>query len=362
MPRPHRPARLSRRAALLAFGLCVAAVGSAGPSAAVVAPRADYQLQRTLTTSVGVAPALTNVGTANSFITTTVDGTPGRVVLRYPIGGGLALTPALSTVKAASYTVVVLYKPLDTTGPYHRILDLNGGSGDTGLYERAGALSAYPNAGSTTTPISSTAFSQVVLTRYGGSKLVTGYVNGQKVLSFTDAGDAWLATDLVRFGKDNTSNGAVGEETGGQFARIRMYDAPLPASDVMALDRLPATTADLALTYVDAPDPVLAGAFLAYTATVSNNGPAVAAGVTVRLSLPTGAVFQGSSPSRGTCAAPSGGAVLCSLGSLAVGTSSQVLLVLKAPPGTGPISSTATTAATTPDTTPGSATQGTTVR
>lgn len=361
---PGLPARPRRWAAGLALLLVAGAapLTTAPASSAAVAPRADYQLQRTLVSSVGPANALTSVGTTG-FATTTVDGTAGRTVLRYPKGSGLARSSALTSLSATAYTVALLYRPLETSGAYHRILDLNGGAGDVGLYERAGTLVAYPQAASASAVLSATTFNQVVLTRTAG-KVVTAYVNGRKVLSFTDSGNAWLATASVRFGKDNTSAGATGEETGGDLARIRLWDTALSATDVTSLDRLPDGTSDLAVTYVDAPDPVLRGSLLAYTATVTSGGPSAARAATVALTVPPGTTVTGSSPSRGTCAAPASGRVVCALGDLAVGEKAQVLLVLRAPTTAGSTSSTATVSTSGTDGTArnDTAVQGTTVR
>lgn len=360
MPRPAR--RLTWATVLLLAGGATA-VALASPSGAAPGANADYQLQNSLTSSTPGAAALANVAKGNTFISTTVDRTSDRKVLRYPKGSGLALGSALSSIRAGTYTVVILYRPLVVDGSYHRILDLNAGVGDTGLYERGGALAAYPQQTSTATPITTGAFSQVVLTRTAG-KVVTGYVNGRRLVSFTDSSGGWLAKNLIRFGKDNTSGGATGEETGGQFARIRLYDTALSGSEVSGLDRLSSGAADVGVSYVDSPDPVAHGSFLSYTATLVNTGSTGASNVTASLTLPAGAAYQGASPSAGSCAPPAGGKVQCSLGDLALGRQVQVLLVLKAPTGTGSISSTVTAVTTTPDQNHANdrATQSTTVR
>ena len=50
-------------------------------------------------------------------------------------------------------------------------------------------------------------------------------------------------------------------------------------------------SADLALAVTAAPDPLLVGGNLTYTMIVTNNGPSPATNVTIRNTLPTGAVF-----------------------------------------------------------------------
>lgn len=54
--------------------------------------------------------------------------------------------------------------------------------------------------------------------------------------------------------------------------------------------------ADLALSLVDAPDPLWSGNNITYTITVTNGGPATAAGVTVTNNLPPSVVFVSASP------------------------------------------------------------------
>ena len=57
--------------------------------------------------------------------------------------------------------------------------------------------------------------------------------------------------------------------------------------------------ADLRLTAVDAPDPVLAGAMLTYTFSVTNNGPNSASSVAFTNTLPAGVLLRSASASQG---------------------------------------------------------------
>ena len=94
---------------------------------------------------------------------------------------------------------------------------------------------------------------------------------------------------------------------------------------------LPAS--DVSLTVSDAPDPVVLGSQLTYTATVANAGPAPAENVSLAIEVPRllagaagGAVATGATAGQGTCTVPGGGTgdVGCSLGTLAVGASTTV--------------------------------------
>jgi uncharacterized repeat protein (TIGR01451 family) len=75
---------------------------------------------------------------------------------------------------------------------------------------------------------------------------------------------------------------------------------------------------DVAIVKTAAPEPVNQGTNLAYTLQVTNNGPAVATGVTVSDTLPTQVTYVSASTTQGTCS-QSAGTVTCSLGSISVG-------------------------------------------
>ena len=84
--------------------------------------------------------------------------------------------------------------------------------------------------------------------------------------------------------------------------------------------------ADLGITLTDAPDPVIAGTQLTYTAVVSNAGPSDATGVVVNLPTPTGTSFvSGTVTGGGSCAA----GISCSItGSIVPGTSRTVTITV----------------------------------
>lgn len=84
-------------------------------------------------------------------------------------------------------------------------------------------------------------------------------------------------------------------------------------------------TADVALSMVDFPDPVVAGNPLTYTLSVTTTGDATS--VTLTQSLPGGSTFVSASASQGSCAL-SGFNVVCSLGSLASGATTAATVVV----------------------------------
>ncbi len=93
---------------------------------------------------------------------------------------------------------------------------------------------------------------------------------------------------------------------------------------------------DLSINKTDTPDPVLAGDPLKYTLTISNPGPAEAAGVVVTDTLPGGVTFTGASEG---CAAADG-VVICDLGTLPV-EEKAITITVSAPVTPGLITNTA---------------------
>jgi uncharacterized repeat protein (TIGR01451 family) len=88
-------------------------------------------------------------------------------------------------------------------------------------------------------------------------------------------------------------------------------------------------SADLAVTKVDTPDPIVPGATLSYTVTVSNNGPDPAPSTTWTDTLPTGTSFVSlAAPAGWSCTTPalgSSGTVTCSAASFALASAQFTL-------------------------------------
>jgi len=89
-----------------------------------------------------------------------------------------------------------------------------------------------------------------------------------------------------------------------------------------------ATTADLAVSMTDAPDPVAPGQTVTYETTVTNTGPFAATGVTLTGKRSAGTLLS-VSPSQGSCTAMA--PVTCDLGTLAPGASATVTAEIVAP-------------------------------
>ena len=126
------------------FGVC-------RPSCAATL-KADYQFNYSRASSVGGAPALTDIGLGtNIFADESVDGTT-RPVLTFPQNNGLQLSPTTNTISSGSYSIVMLFRFNDVSS-YKRILDFKNGTSDRGLYNYSGKLHFYSSATGNTTAI-----------------------------------------------------------------------------------------------------------------------------------------------------------------------------------------------------------------
>ena len=110
-------------------------------------------------------------------------------------------------------------------------------------------------------------------------------------------------------------------------------------------------TADLSVTGVGSGSPILAGDTLTYTFTVMNHGTNTANAVAFTNALPATVLYVSSAVSQGNVST-NGGMVIANLGTLAVGASATVTVVVK-PTLAGTLSSTATVSSTETDLVPG---------
>jgi uncharacterized repeat protein (TIGR01451 family) len=134
---------------------------------------------------------------------------------------------------------------------------------------------------------------------------------------------------------------------------------PSPANNAATDTDTLAASADLAISKIDTPDPVVAGENVAYTITVTNGGPSAAASVTLSDALPAGTTFVSlSAPGGWSCTTPpvgANGAISCAIASLAPGSGMFTLTAAIAPitaPGTA-VTNSATVSSSTADPDPG---------
>jgi hypothetical protein len=208
----------------------------AGAMVSDAAARADYLFQNTLASSVGSPPPLVNLGDSNAFQRESIGVVP-RTVLAFPRGNGLVLPAATSVIPRDSYTIVAFFR-FDEVSGYRRIADFKDGTSDTGLYVYNGTLHFYSGINGREQAIMPNAWVQVALTR-DRTRNVAGYVNGVQQFSFVDDDDSAVisAADTLRFFRDD--NAVSEEQSAGAVARIRLYDRPLSAREIVELSRLP---------------------------------------------------------------------------------------------------------------------------
>jgi uncharacterized repeat protein (TIGR01451 family) len=90
-------------------------------------------------------------------------------------------------------------------------------------------------------------------------------------------------------------------------------------------------TADLSVKMTATPNPVVVNTDLTYSIAVTNHGPWAATGVKLTNTIPAGAIFVSATPSVGTIATNSG-AVVWTIGSLAMNAGATATVVVR--PGT----------------------------
>src|SRR5436190_5296010 len=197
--------------------------------------KGDYQFQGARTSSTGTS-ALTDTGVGtNTFQTETVDGV-SRTVLRFVSNNGLRLSSATSVIPNNSWTIVMLFK-VDSVNGFVRLVDFKNRTSDEGLYILNGQLENCQ----TCTPIAANTYVQVVYTR-NSSGTFAAYVNGVLQGSGPDVNNDLVisGSNILNFFQDDTVE--PNEASAGSVARIRLYDAPMTAAEVAALDRLPLLT------------------------------------------------------------------------------------------------------------------------
>ena len=175
-----------------------------------------------------------------------------------------------------------------------------------------------------------------------------------QVVTFTNLSQGY-DTVLWDFGDGITSTVPSPTHT---YAATGIYTATLTTDKVGCLDALPetnpadsvvitiaSTTADVTVSQTAAPDPVITGAPLNYTLTITNNGPGTASDVAITDILPTGSTFLAASPG----CTPAGSQVNCEISLLGSGMSVPLTLTVSAPEAVGSAINTVTVMAANDD-------------
>ena len=135
-----------------------------------------------------------------------------------------------------------------------------------------------------------------------------------------------------------------------------------PGANSSSVQTTIVTDANVTITKIDNPDPVVAGENLTYTITVTNSGPSIARSVTVTDPIPANTTFVSMAGTGilGNCTLTAG-TISCTPENLGVNESATLTVVVKVSPSApASVSNTATVTWTDSDSTPGTATSTTT--
>ncbi|HVF52588.1 MAG TPA: peptidoglycan DD-metalloendopeptidase family protein [Actinomycetota bacterium] len=211
------------------------------------APTADYRFADSLASIVAGAPALQPLA-ATTFATDTVEGRSRRV-FSFTGNNGFKLGPIDGVIGSRHYTIVALVR-LDDPGRAGKLVDWREGLSDQGLYVASNKLVLHPHELWWQPPTAPTSFvrgayAQIAITRDETTDVTKFYVNGvlQFGLDFWSDIAVVSPADTLHFFRDDddTINSPVeNATTAGSIARLRLFGRPLTASEVQALDRLPA--------------------------------------------------------------------------------------------------------------------------
>jgi uncharacterized repeat protein (TIGR01451 family) len=189
-----------------------------------------------------------------------------------------------------------------------------------------------------------------------GTSCITPPVGGTGTITCTaasaPAGSSGTVT-LVLNVNAGTANGTSISDTVTATSTNQAFG---PSSATATVVVGSATQADVSLSTVGAPNPLLAGNSITYTQTITNNGAAAATGVSFTEATPTNTTFESVlAPAGWSCTTPAvggTGTINCTdSANLAAGTSANIVVVVNVPPATaaGLITATSSVAATTSD-------------
>jgi hypothetical protein len=212
-----------------AAGIALAgAVAALAPAAAGASLQADYRFDGAYGSSVNGAPHLKRQGPAD-FKKAEIGGQKQNV-LDWEKGTCLRLADATKVLKSrTSYTIVMLVRLNDIDG-YNKLIDFDNQLTEYGLYVDDKALYPY-DLDYSAEIIRARRWYQLSLVRFGGGQ-IRGYIDGNRRVHTQDPDDRQVlgADGFLHFVCDDEVTGS--EESGGQIARLRIWDNALESSEV----------------------------------------------------------------------------------------------------------------------------------
>jgi uncharacterized repeat protein (TIGR01451 family) len=288
-----------------------------------------------------------NTVTVTIDATVTAAGSITNTALIAPATAGVTDTIATGNNSAA---VTLTASPLNADLSITKsVSDSTPTVGDTVTFTIVGR-----NNGPTTTRMTITDVLPAGLTYVGSSDDKTNYSCSNSAGTVTCSGTRTYATGntvSVTIDATVTAAGSITNTALIAPATAGVTDTITIGNNSAAVVLTATSSANLALTNTDSPDPVLTNGTLSYTLNVSNAGPQAATSLTLTDTLPAGVTYQSASGTGWSCSHASG-VVTCINPTLANGANSSVLITVTAPSTAGSIINTATVTSVVTDPTP----------
>lgn len=167
-------------------------------------------------------------------LTLTSHGGELRPAGGYAFGANQGLSGNFAEVADGTFSIELLFSFTSLSG-YRKITDFKSLSTDSGFYTLGDDVNFYPVATSTSSLVENAPI-HLLLTRDAASQLVTIYLAGVQVLSFTDSSNLALtnASGTLHFFRDDGAT-SFSEASAGTVSLLRIFDSTLSGTDASAL-------------------------------------------------------------------------------------------------------------------------------
>jgi hypothetical protein len=192
-----------------------------------------YDFRNTLSEKGGIGPAL-NALSSGSYVEESLPNLSclERTVYSFPANSGVQFdNGAAGNFIGNDYSVEMYFK-FSTSNGFFRIMDYKNQTSDLGLYATNTELQFYDELTVNTIAFATPDYVHLVLTRNGVSNLVSIYLNGSLIGSFTDSGNKAVldGSNVLNFFQDDLIFG--GEAQPGTIAMLKLYDQEINATEV----------------------------------------------------------------------------------------------------------------------------------
>jgi hypothetical protein len=169
--------------------------------------------------------------TPNDYVTETVFGSP-KTVLNVEAAHGLNLD-VTALVNRTNYTIVMDVRSPTISG-YNKLMSLDGGFSDAGVYFVSDGIAFYP-LGSSSNTLTPNQWTRVALS-YNGTdmNLFYGDLNNFTLASTGTADSYYTLADTLQFVVDDSSTG-YNENSPLQISSLRLFDTSLSLQDIQNL-------------------------------------------------------------------------------------------------------------------------------